>query len=128
MPVQISGPIPIHLGKDIKKLQTDGLIDVYLVKDNKKIPGSKENWAQIKGKAGASIECALTEKGEKVVRKIWDDLDIEIRQIILDVKRDLFYMDTKELKEKVHSEYPEYKKIYVENDIETFEPYLILNS
>lgn len=123
-----AGPIPINLGKDIKQLQTDGLIDVYLVKDNKKIPGSKKNWEQIKGKAGASIECALTKSGEKVAKKIWFDLDNEIKQIILDVKMDLFYMDTEALKIKVHSEYPKYKKIYIENDNETFESYLVIKN
>ena len=119
-----AGPIPIHLGEDIKQLQTDGLIDVYLVKDNKKILGSKENWEKIKGKAGASIECALTEKGETLAKNIWIDLNDEIKQIILDVKIELFYMDTETLKKKVHSEYPEYKKNYIENDNETFNPYL----
>ncbi len=123
-----SGPIPVHLGEDIKRLQGEELIDVYLVKDNKKILGSKKNWEEIKGKAGASIECTLTKKGEKIAKEIWNDLDIDIKEIILDVKKELFYLDTEILKNKVHSEYPEYKMSYRENDTETFEPYLVLTN
>ena len=112
-----AGPIPIHLGEDIKQLQTDGLIDIYLVRDNKKIPKSKKNWEIIKGKAGASIECNLIKKGE-----------ILAKEIMLDVKRELLYIDTQELKKKIHSEYPEYKMNYIENDNETFKPYLVLTT
>lgn len=119
-----SGPIPVHLGKDIKDLQKKGIINIFIVKDGKKIPGSKENWEKFKSKG--SIECTLTKKGEKLAKKLWTDLDLETKEIILDVKKDLFYLDTELLKKKVHQEYPEYKMNYIENDIETFEDFLIL--
>jgi len=118
-----SGPIPINLGNDIKELQNKEIIDIFIVKDGKKIPGSKANWEKIKSKG--SIECSLTKKGEKLAKKLWADLDLETKEIILEVKKKLFYLDTELLKEKVHHEYPEYKMNYIENDIETFEEFLI---
>lgn len=118
-----SGPIPIHLYEDIKDLQKKEIIEIYLVKDGKKIPGSKDNWE--KYKSTASIECILTKKGEKLAKSIWSELDTELMEIILDVKKKMFFMDTEELKKKVHKEYPEYRKNYVENDVETFEEFLV---
>lgn len=125
MIAQRAGPIPIHLKDDIKKLKNKELIEIYLVKDNKKVPGSKEKWEDLKDKLQASIECNLTEEGEKLAKKIWLDLDEETRKIILKVKTDLMYLDTEKLKEKVHKEFPEYKIDYTKNDTETFEEFLV---
>jgi len=121
-----AGPIPIHLGEDIKQLKEEGLIEIYIVKDGKKIFGSKENWEDYKSQG--SIECMLKKKGKKLARSIWRDLDPEMREIIVSVKEDLFYMDTETLKKKVHREYPEYKMNYTENDNETFVDYLSIES
>jgi len=125
MGVARAGPVPIHLKDDIKELQKKDLIDIYLVKDGKKIPGSRKEWEELKDKKIASIECALTKEGLKLARNIWVDLDPEMKEIILDVKKELFYLDTEVLKDKVHEEYPEYKKDYTKNDTESFEEFLI---
>ena len=111
------GPIPIHLKEDMKKFQQEGIFDVYLVKKGKKIPGSKEDWDT---KKWISIECTLTNKGEDLAKKIWSELDPEMREIILEVKEKLYYMKTGKLRKKVHKEYPEYRKIYTQEDKETF--------
>ena len=112
-----NGPIPIHLKEDMKKLQQEGIFDVYLVKKGAKIPGSKKDWDT---KKWISIECTLTNKGEDLAKKIWSELDPEMREIILEVKEKLNYMKTGKLKKKVHKEYPEYRKIYIQNDKESF--------
>lgn len=119
-----SGPIPLHLKEDIERLQQDGIIDIFLEKNGKKVPGSKQDWLKMKGPESGSIVCALTKKGEEIAKGIWKDLDLEIKDVIVKVKQKLFYTDTEVLREKVHEEYPEYKKTYVENDIETFEYFM----
>lgn len=113
-----NGPIPIHLKEDMKKLQQEGIFDVYLIKKGKKIPGSRNDWDSGRW---ISIECTLTNKGEDLAQKIWSEIDPEMREIILDVKEKLYYMKTGKLKKKVHKEYPEYKKSYIQNDTETFD-------
>ncbi len=118
-----AGPIPIHLGEDIKQLKKEGLLDIYIVKDGKKISRSREKWEDLKHKG--SIECALTKKGKKVAKKIWKEIGVDIKEIIIDVKKDLMYIDTEKLKEKVHKEYPEYKKDYTEEDNEDFDEFLM---
>lgn len=120
-----AGPVPVHLKEDIKDLKARELIEIYLIKDNKKVPGSKDTWEKLKDKLQASIECSLTKKGEKLAKKLWNDLDDYMKRIILNVKIELMYLDTEKLKEKVHKEFPEYKMNYTENDTETFEEFLI---
>ncbi len=117
MKIAEKGPIPIHLKEDMIKLQKEGILDVFLARSGKKIPGSKEDW---KSKKWISIDCTLTNKGEDIARKIWSELDPEMREIIIEVKEKLYYMKTGKLRKKVHKEYPEYKKSFVLNDEETF--------
>jgi len=117
-----AGPIPIHLFDDIKDLNEKKYIEIYLVKDGKKIAGSKENWEKFK--STASIECILTRKGHRLAQELWKELDERMREIIVEVKEDLMYIDTELLMEKVHKEYPQYRKNYIEPDKETFEEFL----
>lgn len=118
-----AGPIPAHLGDDIKDLKEKKYIEIYLIKDGKKIAGSKENWEKLKHTA--SIECILTRKGHRLAKELWQELDMRMKEIIVEVKENLMYIDTEELKRKVHNEYPEYKKNYIDNDKETYEGYLM---
>lgn len=113
-----NGPIPIHLKEDMKKFQQEGILDVYLTKKGKKIPGSKEDWDT---KKWISIECTLTNKGEDLAKKIWSELDLEMREIIIEVKKELYYMKTGKIKRKVHKEYPKYREIYIQDDEESFD-------
>lgn len=116
-----NGPIPAHLKDDLKQFQEDGIIDIYLVKKGKKIPGSKKNWIESKW---MTIECSLTKRGKKLAKSIWFDLDPEMQEIILSVKEKLNYMKTSQLKHKVHKEYPEYRKTYIEDDNESLVEFL----
>ncbi|MFX1504253.1 MAG: hypothetical protein ACFFDH_25055, partial [Promethearchaeota archaeon] len=69
-----NGPIPKHLKEDMKKLQQDEILDVYLVKKGKKISGSRKEWDTGRW---ISIECTLTNKGGDLARKIWSEIDPE---------------------------------------------------
>ena len=117
MNIAENGPIPTNLKEDMKKLQQEEIFDIFLVKKGKKIPGSKKDWDTQKW---VSIECILTNKGEDLAQKIWSELDPEMREIIVEVKEKLYYMKTGKLKKKVHREYPEYRKVYTQEDKETF--------
>lgn len=74
MNIRENGPIPAHLKEDMKNLQKEGILDVYLVKEGKKIPGSKEEWDT---KKWITIECILTNKGEDLAKKIWSEIDLK---------------------------------------------------
>ncbi|MEX2682421.1 MAG: hypothetical protein Q6373_012540, partial [Candidatus Sigynarchaeota archaeon] len=113
-----AGPVPRHLGEDMALLEAKGLVKIHVDRDGKKIPGSEKEWRKlIKNKVGACV-VELTPAGEDLARSIWAEADEDILDIIYKVKRDLIYLDTEQLKEKVHKEYPEWKKDYVENDTE----------
>ncbi len=123
MGVARAGPIPVHLKDDINELKSKKLIDIRVVKDGNTVKGSKENWEKFKNRG--SIECLLTKRGRKLAKNIWYELDPEIREITIDIKQKLLFLDTEELKRKVHEEYPEYRKDYSQNDTETFEEFLM---
>lgn len=96
-----SGPVPIHLKGDLKDLEAKGIVNVQ--------------WA--KG-PGESTKCKLTKLGEKVAETIWKKTPSDIKQIVKITKKELFLIDAKQLMNKVHKEYPEYKITYVEPDRE----------
>lgn len=120
-----AGPIPASLTEDIKNLEARKLLEIYLVKDGKILPGSRKNWQAIKGKAKAGIECNLTKEGLNVARNVWRDLDPELHEIILAVKKEINYMDRNKIKTKVHKDYPMYKKNYIKEDKDSFEKFLL---
>lgn len=111
-----AGPIPINLANNIKQFEKNELVEVFLVKDAKRVPESHKTWEQ--DKSTGSITCKLTSKGEELAEKIWNTLDSQVKEIITEVKRNLIFLDTEQLKDKVHSEYPELKRTYTENDNE----------
>lgn len=89
----------------------------------KKISGNKENWEQIK--STASIEYILTRKGHKLAQNLWKELDERMKEVIVEVKEELMYIDNELSMKKVHEEYPEYRMNYTEPYKETFEEFLI---
>ncbi len=119
------GPIPAHLENDLISLQNQDLIDVFLLEKAKKIPESKSKWKQLKKKKESkgirpALACGFTNKGEELAKAIWVDLDSEIRETILKVKEKFYFMKTKDIKKKVHKEFPEYRNTYSKEDRETF--------
>ena len=71
----------------------------------------------MKDKVGSCV-VVLTPEGEELAKKITSETPENVIEIIQKTKQDLIYMDTAQLREKVHKEYPEWKKDYVEDDVE----------
>lgn len=90
-----SGPVAIHLNELTKSLEEKGLVDV--------------KWAK---KPGESFRWELTAEGKKLAEELWQNTPDEIRRVVQKVKRELFLLDANQLRDKVHEEYPEYKKFY----------------
>jgi hypothetical protein len=97
-----SGPVPIHLEDDLKDLEAKGIVNV--------------RWA--KRRPGKSTKCTLTKLGEKVAESIWKKTPPDIRTLVKRTKEELYLIDARQLMDKVHKEYPEYKKTYIEPDRE----------
>ncbi len=96
-----AGPIPVQLKNDLIELDKKGIIEAIFEK-----------------KPGKSSKFQLTKHGEKIAKSLWDNTPDNIKKIILKTKEELFFVDATQLKEKFHQKYPEYKKNYVELDIE----------
>lgn len=96
-----AGPIPIHLKDFLKDLEKKEIIKV--------------RWAE---RPGESLRCQLTKLGEKIAKTIWNKTPSDIKEIVRKTKGELFLIDATQLKEKVHKEYPEYKRTYIELDKE----------
>lgn len=96
-----AGPIPIHLKEFLKDLENKNIVKV--------------RWAK---RPGESLKCELTKLGEKVAQTIWNKTPTDVRNIVKKIKGELFLIDATQLKEKVHKEYPEYKRTYTELDKE----------
>lgn len=114
-----AGPIPRNLSKDSGELHDKGLIEIMSIEDGRKIAEGKEIIKK-PGRPGISKRCVLTKKGEKVAKYLWDNTDAEIKEIILKTKSETGLLDSTELRHKVHADFPEYKKTYVELDAEEF--------
>jgi len=99
------GPVPVSLDEDLTNLKKLGLVNVTL------IPFGK-------GKKEASKEIELTKQGFEISGKLWKQIPEPLRDTTLDVKKDLFPLSTNAIKEKVHEEYPQYRKMYVEVDLD----------
>ena len=96
-----NGPVPKSLFEDLDDLRDKGLI---------KLSGGK--------KERKPVEAVLTLEGEHLATKTWCSVAEPYREISTDVKNMIFPLDPKTVKEKVHAEYPEFRKVYVEEDHE----------
>lgn len=96
-----SGPVPIHLKNDLKDLEAKGIVKV--------------KWGK---RPGESTKVELTKEGQKVAETIWKKTPSDIRAVVKKTKGELYLIDAQQLMDKVHKEYPEYKKTYTEPDRE----------
>lgn len=101
----IRGPVPEHLEEDAERLQKQGLVKVYWVRWGK---GPKDN----------SKTTELTPKGLEVAERICKQVAEPFLEITHKVKEEFFPLNPTTIKNKVHKEYPEYKKTYTEIDAE----------
>jgi len=94
-----AGPTPKNLQETMKRLKDKGLVEY--------------TW---ENKPGTSAEFKLTEKGEQAASNLWANLPEDVKKIITKVKEDIYLLSSEQLRNKVHKEYPEYKKTYTELD------------
>lgn len=96
------GPVPVNLIKHSKSLESKGLV--------------KMQWGGKQTKKPYRWE--LTKKGEKVAEELWNKTPNIFKKKVIEVKWGLFLLDTTELMDKVHAEYPEYRSSYKQEDKE----------
>jgi hypothetical protein len=109
-----SGPIPINLKEDMIELQKKGIIGIVAIKNGKKIASGEKAIKECK--PGISLGFELTSKGHSVAKHIWDYTPDEIKNLVVEIKQDLSFVDATQLKDKVHKDYPEYVKTYDKAD------------
>ena len=99
------GPVPEHIDEDLKRLEKEGLIALKYRK-----------WGQ--GEKQASLKIELTQKGTELTKQLWSKVEEIFRQEAIDTKELIFPLNPTTVKEKVHREFPEYRLLYVEEDID----------
>lgn len=97
------GPVPKNLGDDLKRLEKKGIVSL-----------SYKKWG--KGPKEASLETTLTPSGIKIAAKLAGQVPEPLKEVTTEVKKQLFPLDPKTIREKVHREFPEYQKTYTELD------------
>lgn len=93
------GPVPKELVSDMDELSAEGVIE--------KTGGAGKH---------KTLHAKLTERGMKVAEKLWNAVESVYLEITKEVKDEILPLDPVHLKEKVHSEYPEFRTKYTELD------------
>lgn len=96
------GPVPIHIDSDLDRLEAAGLINV-----KRHDPQVKEHQPWV---------ISLTPAGEERARRFFNVTEGWFRRVTISTKRDLLLLDPAKLQARVHSEYPNYRRKYVEID------------
>jgi hypothetical protein len=97
------GPVPKNLDENLERLERKGII----IRKYKK-------WGT--GPLDKSLITELTPTGIDIAKKLWNEVPEPFRAITLKTKEDIFPLDPKTIRKKVHREYPEYKSTYKELD------------
>jgi len=97
------GPVPKNLDKDLKRLEKEGIISL-----------SYEKWG--KGPHEASLITTLTTSGIEIAGKLAKRVPEPLKEVTVEVKKELFPLDPLTIREKVHKEYPEYQRTYIDLD------------
>lgn len=94
------GPVPQHIWEDLERLEKDGLVRV-------RYPGGTEH---------KPVPVELTPKGQELVNTLLQGLDTDFVELTATQKTAILPLSPAKLMEKVHREYPAYKREYVEVD------------
>jgi len=97
------GPVPKNLSNDLKRLEEKGIVSL-----------SYKKWG--KGPKEASLITVLTPSGIKIAVKLASEAPEPLREVTSQIKKQLFPLDPSMICKKVHKEFPEYRKTYVELD------------
>jgi len=96
------GPVPVHLNEIAKSLEAKGLVRIQ--------------WGGKVVKKPFIYD--LTQKGSNQMKDMWSKVPEEFRSTANAVKEELLFIDTENLKHKVHREYPDYKATYKQLDVD----------
>jgi len=97
------GPVPKNLDEDLKRLKEKGIISL-----------SYKKWG--KGPKEASLITTLTSSGVEIAAKLAGQVPEPLKEVTVEVKKQLFPLDPLTIREKVHREFPDYQKTYIELD------------
>jgi hypothetical protein len=98
-----AGPVPIHLKEDTERLENMGLVTVQ-----------SHQWGE--GPNKTSILTRLTDKGADLCTRLAESVGEPFISTIVREKQDLFVLDPETIKERVHRDFPEYRKTYTDLD------------
>jgi hypothetical protein len=97
------GPVPTDLKLDTERLQAKGLVSTSMYR------WGKEQKQQ-------SVVTELTPEGLEIAKRLWDSVGDPFKKTILLIKERIFPLNPKTIRDRVHREFPEYKKTYTELD------------
>ena len=97
------GPVPKNLKADDERLQQRGLVSTRF---NRWGPGPKDQ----------SIVTELTSSGTEIAKQLWERVAEPFKLSTIRIKERIFPLDPKTIRERVHRDFPQYKKTYVELD------------
>lgn len=97
------GPVPTNLSSDLERLEKMGIVTLKY-----------RQWGKMLQHASLTTE--LTPTGFSVAEAIWNQTPDPFREVTLKIKKRIFPLNPKTIRDRVHREYPEYKETYVELD------------
>jgi len=98
----VRGPVPEHIDENCRSLEEKGLVEV--------------EWG---GKvAKRPFVYRLTPKGRATAAALWGLTPGAVRDAVTKSKFELMALDRFEIKEKVHKEYPQFRKTYTKPEAE----------
>lgn len=96
------GPIPTNIDADLERLEASGLIQI------------KRHDPSVQKHAPWVIQ--LTPTGRDAARRFFDMAETWFRRTTITTKKEILPLDPSKLKARVHSEFPSYRRKYVEVD------------
>jgi len=97
------GPVPMNLAADSERLKQKGLVST-----------SMHRWG--KEPKQQSVLTELTPAGMDIAKRLWNSVGEPFKKTIARTKERIFPLEPKTIRERVHREFPEYKKTYTELD------------
>jgi hypothetical protein len=97
------GPVPTNLVADSERLKQKGLVSI-----------SMHRWG--KEQKQQSIITELTPTGKDIAKHLWESVGEPFKKTIIRTKERIFPLDPKTIRERVHREFPEFKKTYTDLD------------
>ncbi len=97
------GPMPEHITDDLQRLKEKSLVNLKYTR-----------WG--KGPRDESLTVELTPEGTKLAKELSSALAESFVQTAKKIKERIFPLDPSTIRNRVHREYPQYKKNYTELD------------